>query len=239
LNHAKFLGLLGFIEAAADGALIRQAATRDGITVSDGELQQAADQFRAARELHGAEETRSWLAARYLSFAEWESMLEAEVIGRKLRGALTEGEVERHFAVNRLAFDTAEVSQLVVRDEGVARELRAQIVEDGADFHALARQHSIDEATRKAGGYLGPVKRGALAAAAQAAVFGGREGEVVGPVKTDEGWKLIKVEALQPATLNEATREEIKSMLFHEWLAEQRSREQISVPMFAAGSRRW
>jgi hypothetical protein len=31
-----------------------------------------------------------------------------------------------------------------VKEENVAKELRAQIVEDDADFYSLARKHSID-----------------------------------------------------------------------------------------------
>jgi len=232
LSYAKFSGEMGFLQAAADAALIRQAAESRGVTVSDAELQQSADQFRDARGLHGAAQTRDWLAARHLSFGEWESLLEAEVLVRKMRDALTGGHVAHYFAGHRLEFDAAVISQIVVRDEGVARELRAQVLEDVADFHALARQHSTDEATRAAGGYLGPVKRPALAAAAQAAVFGARAGEVVGPVRTDAGWQLIKVEALRPATLDEATREEIKSLLLNEWLSDQRSRARISALLF-------
>jgi len=233
LRSAKWRGQLGFIQATADGALIRQAAVQRGIEVSDDELQQAADDFRVARGLHEVEALEGWLAAHHLGFEEWESLLEDEVIARKLRDALTGGRAEQYFAENRLSFDAATISRLVVSDEDVAKELRAQITEEGADFYALARQHSIETATKPAGGYVGPVKRQELEAAAESAVFGAPAGKIVGPVKTDQGFDLIKVEALHPAAFNESTRAAVESLLFDEWLNEQRGRAKISVPLLA------
>jgi peptidyl-prolyl cis-trans isomerase D len=66
------------------------------------------------------------------------------------------------------------------------------------------------------------VKRSEMEATMEAAVFGARAGDVVGPFKTDAGWRLVRVEALHPAKLDETTGEEIKSWLFNEWLNEQR-----------------
>jgi hypothetical protein len=42
---------------------------------------------------------------------------------------------------------------------------------------------------------------------------------------------LIRVHALHPAILNDATREDIRSLLFEEWLVEQRARARISAPL--------
>jgi putative peptide maturation system protein len=231
LRAAKFWGELGFLERVADALLIRQEAGRRGLAVSDEELQQAADAFRAARELHKVEDLERWLAARQLSFEDWEAQLEDESLTRKLRAALTSGQIEQRFAEQKLSFDAATVSWIFVGEEDLARELRAQILEEGADFHALARQHSRDEENRAAGGYAGLIKRGELAAEADAAVFGAQAGEVTPPIKINQGWYLFKVEALHPATLDAATRETIQAQLFKEWLAEQRRKARIHMPL--------
>ena len=120
-------------------------------------------------------------------------MIEERTVAVKLRKVLTANRTEQHFAENRLSFDSAVICRLVLKDEEVARELRAQIVEDGADFHALARQYSIDTGTKLAGGYAGHVRRADLEPALEAAVFGARPPQVVGPIKSDPGWELIKV----------------------------------------------
>src|SRR5262249_14278274 len=89
----------------------------------------------------------------------------------------------------------------------------------------------IDSATRPAGGYVGKIMRKTLAAEAETAVFGAEAGRIVGPIKTDRGWLLIGVHALHPATLDEVTREQIKSSLFKEWLSWQRGKAEISAPL--------
>lgn len=236
LRTAKWRKQLQFIREAADATLVRQQAAKRGIGVSDDELQQASDDFRAANGLYDAETTENWLAANYLTYEDWEIMLEHEVIVRKLRDALSTGKVEEHFAINKLSFDAATISQLVVDSEDMARELRAQIIEENADFYTLARQHSVDTATKHLGGYTGRIRRIDMEAAIEAAVFGAQPGKIVGPFKIDAGWALVKVEAIHPATLNDATRESIKSMLFDEWLSEQRRKAKISVPLLKPNS---
>jgi putative peptide maturation system protein len=230
LRFAKW-GRSTFIKDAVDAVLIRQAAAERGIKVSDEEFQQEADSFRTERDLYDADTTEAWLAENYLSYTEWEALLEDEMIKRKLRDALTAGAVEKHFVEQRLSLDAAAISRLVLKEEGVARELRAQIVEDGADFHALAREYSIDPATRPAGGYAGRMRRSEMEAGMEAAIFGAQPGKTVGPIKTYDGWELVKVEALHPAILDDAMRETIKSELFGEWLNKRRLKAKISMPL--------
>jgi putative peptide maturation system protein len=231
LRQAKFTGRLQFMHDAVDASLIRQAAAERGLEVSDEELQRAADDFRMRHELHDVEATESWLAANHLSYEAWEASLEEQALEHKLRDAMTAQKIEQHFVENRLTFDTATISQLIVKDEGVARELRAQIIEDGADFHALARQFSIDEATKPASGFVGTVRRTEMEAVIEAAVFGAPPGQVVGPFKADAGWTLIKIEASRRGVLDDATREAIKARLFDEWLQEQRRKARIKFSL--------
>lgn len=236
MRGAKCAGLLQFVERAVDAALVRQAAGRRGIEATDDELQAEADRFRAERELFDAEATEAWLAHSRLSFADWEAWLEERITTRKLRDALTAGKVEEHFAVNRLSFDEADVSRIVVADENVAQELRAQIVDDAADFHALARRHSLNAATRAAGGYAGTVRRADLEAAVEAAVFGAQPETVLGPFKEGrEVWVLVKVDAVRRARLDDALRETIKDRLFAEWLGEQRDKARLDYPLLRPG----
>lgn len=231
LRLAKLNGRLQFLRDAVDAALIRQGAAKRGIEATDEEVQAAADEFRAARELYDSEATEAWLANNFLTYADWEAWLEQDVRTRKLREALTAGKVEQHFAANRLAYDTAAVAHLVVKDEDVARELRAQITDDGADFHTLARTYSIDAATRPAGGYVGTVRRPDMEAEIEAAVFGASPGALLGPFKDERGWLIIKVESLQRATLDNPTRAAITDELFNEWLAEQQRKARVSYTL--------
>ena len=232
IRFAKWGNEPNFITNAADAVLIRQAATASGIDVTDEEVQQAADNFRTKRDLYDEKRTDRWLARHYLSRLEWETVLEDEIIRVKLRDVLTTGKVEKYFAEQRLLFDAATISRLVVKDVNVAKELRAQIVEDDADFYTLARKYSIDSFTRPAGGYSGLVRRTDMEPTMEAAVFGAQPGKTVGPIKTYAGWQLVKVEAIHLASLNDSLRENIKSLLFEDWLTGQRQKAKISIPLF-------
>ncbi|HVQ37396.1 MAG TPA: peptidylprolyl isomerase, partial [Pyrinomonadaceae bacterium] len=234
LRRAKLNGTLQLLEDGIDAELIQQGAQQRGLKVSDEELQRAADEYRTANDLHDAETTEAWLQAKQLSYGDWEALLEYQVTERKLIDAISAGSVEQRFAEQRLSFDKAAISRLVLKDEGVARELRAQVVEDGADFHALAREYSTDADTRPAGGYAGLLVRTDMEPGLESAVFGAQPGKVVGPIKTDDGWELVKVEHLAPAELNDEMRETIKTALFQEWLTEQRTKAKVSLPLLAS-----
>jgi len=231
LLPAKANGNLEFLQAAIDAEIIRQMAERQAIEVSDEELQQAADDFRAARELYSPEAIATWLAATRLTFEDWEAVIEGNVLRQKLGEAVTAGKIEQRFAENKLAFDEAEISRLVVADEDIARELLAQITEEDADFHSLARSYSIDAVTRPAGGYAGKVKRTDMEAAVEAAVFGAQPGKVTGPFKSDDGWHLIKIESLHRAELDDTVRDTIKAQVFADWLDERRQHSEIKLPL--------
>ncbi len=72
------------------------------------------------------------------------------------------------------------------------RDLLQQI-RSGADFAALAREHSEDLSNKHLGGELGWNGKGSWVAPFERAAFGAKIGEVVGPVRTQFGWHLIKV----------------------------------------------
>jgi parvulin-like peptidyl-prolyl isomerase len=225
LAAAKFRGQLDFVAQAVDAALIRAAAARMQIEVSDAELQAEADNFRASRELYAAKATEAWLAAQHLSQEDWELQLEDDILRRKLRQALCEGKVEQHFAENKRSWEAATVSQIVVADENMARELRAQIVDDEADFRDLARQYSTEDAAPRR------CRRHDVDPGLAAAIFGVQPGGIAGPVRSDRGWHLFLVDAFHPAQLDNETRETIAETLFADWLAVERAKAEIRTPI--------
>lgn len=82
-------------------------------------------------------------------------------------------------------------------------------LKEGADFAALARERSRDEATAAAGGDLGCFARSSAASrsAFEKAAFAAREGEITGPVESQLGHHVLVVydrRASRQPTLNEA-----------------------------------
>ena len=83
--------------------------------------------------------------------------------------------------------------------EAKARQLAAQAQAPGADFAALARANSDDSGSKANGGDLGWIAKGGMPGAFDDTAFAMQAGEVRGPVKTDFGWHVIKVNDVRAA----------------------------------------
>jgi peptidyl-prolyl cis-trans isomerase C len=82
-------------------------------------------------------------------------------------------------------------AHILVKSEGEANGLMAK-VKAGESFADLAKKHSGCP-SGKAGGDLGWFGRNMMVKEFEDAAFGGKKGEVVGPIKTQFGWHLIKI----------------------------------------------
>ena len=70
----------------------------------------------------------------------------------------------------------------------------------GADMAALAEAVSIDVGTRTRGGELGDVHRGELSGPLEDAIFSAPVGTVFGPIQTEHGWHVARVDAVSAAS---------------------------------------
>ncbi len=104
-----------------------------------------------------------------------------EVTARQIMRSVPRGASDAEFATAR--------TQLM--------ELRAQL-DKGADFAALAKEHSQDEATAAKGGEMGTIKPGQLVKALESAIFPLKAGELIAePVRTPLGVHLVQVTAVK------------------------------------------
>jgi peptidyl-prolyl cis-trans isomerase D len=71
----------------------------------------------------------------------------------------------------------------------------------GEDFAKLAKEFSQDTGSASQGGDLGLSERKAFVAPFADAAFSMKEGEISGPVKSQFGYHIIKVDSIQPATV--------------------------------------
>ncbi len=80
---------------------------------------------------------------------------------------------------------------ILVAEKELAEELKAKL-DEGEEFVKLAEEYSQCP-SKKRGGDLGWFGKGAMVRPFEVAAFGAKEGEVVGPVKTEFGWHIIYV----------------------------------------------
>jgi len=78
-----------------------------------------------------------------------------------------------------------------------AEEVLAKL-KNGADFAALAKEYSDDPVSRQKGGDLGLFPRGRMVPAFEAAAFGlAKPGDLAGPVETDFGFHILRLEEIR------------------------------------------
>ena len=195
-----------------------QAAQERGITVTPEEIQTEGDSIRYGKRLEKASDTMTWLEDQMVTVDEWEKGIRVRLLANKLYEHLFDKEVEKYFAQNRLDFDQFILYQIAVPYEQLAQEIFYQIEEEEISFYEAAHLYDIDEKRRYLCGYEGKVYRWGFPPDIAASVFSAPIGEVIGPLKTEQGYHLFMVEEFIPAELTPQRRQEIINRLSKEWL---------------------
>ena len=121
----------------------------------------------------------------------------------------TEDELRKLYEDNKGSYVLAERRSArhilipVVGDDDAAALKKAQDVlaqaKAGKDFAELAKKYSTDADTANKGGDLGFVERSTFAGPFSDTLFGMKVGDITGPVKSQFGYHIIKLEVIQPA----------------------------------------
>ncbi len=199
--------------------VIDQVAEERAITVTVEEIQNQANQQRHEKRLEKAADTLAWLADQMITSDDWEAGIRERLLAQKLAESLFSKDVEKYFIQNRLNFEQVSLYQIIVPYERLARELFYQIEEEEISFYHAAHLYDIDPRRREQCGYEGKLYRWGLKADFAAIVFGSNPGEILTPVKTDQGYHLILVEEFIQAELTPERYQEILQKLFKDWLA--------------------
>jgi peptidyl-prolyl cis-trans isomerase C len=205
--------------AAEAPAVPTVVATVGEDTITEGDLAFAAEDMAQDLSQMPPEERRAFLvrilidmkvmsnAARAAGmdqtplFAQRQKYLEERALRRAyfaeaIVGSITEEAVRAEydaFASEFVPEDEIRASHILVETEEEANDLKAQI-DGGADFVALAKEHSIDPGAAN-GGDLGFFGRGMMVAPFEEAAFALAEpGAVSAPVQSQFGWHIIRLE---------------------------------------------
>lgn len=114
----------------------------------------------------------------------------------KVKGSVTEADAKKFYDSQVAATPAQEevrARHILVETEEKAKEIYENVAH-GADFTAMAKQHSKDPGSKEDGGDLGYFTRGRMVPQFEEVAFKTPKGEVSLPVKSQFGWHLIKVE---------------------------------------------
>lgn len=141
-----------------------------------------------------------------------ENVLKQYAINKVLSSvSLTEEDKKAFFEANKASFnkpETASAKHILVDDEEKANDILAKINAGEVSFEDAAAQHSSCP-SKDAGGDLGNFSKGQMVPEFEEAVFSMNKGELRGPVKTQFGYHIIKLDDLQKG--GESTYEEVEA----------------------------
>jgi peptidyl-prolyl cis-trans isomerase C len=204
------------LERLIDAELLWQAAQQKNLVAAPEQVRSAMERLRA---LVGSEEalkrrldTAGFTEATYLDYLT--RMLSSQIyVEREVTAAVSVSDEAVHdfYADNRDKFVRPEqvaARHILIRlDPAAGPDKRAQArqrideilaqARKGADFAALAKQHSED-ATAASGGNLGRFPRGSMVKAFEDAAFALEPGEISGVVESPFGYHIIRLESREP-----------------------------------------
>lgn len=165
------------------------------VTVSDQEVQ---SWYEAHRQEYLTPETAD---LQYLELRLEDSAKEVQVTDEALREYYDQIK-QRYESPERRHARHILVSVGDGVDDAAAKKQAEDIlakIKAGGDFSALAKQYSKDPGSAANGGDLGWAGRGTFVGPFEEALFGMAVGEIRGPVKTQFGYHIIKLEELEAA----------------------------------------
>ena len=121
---------------------------------------------------------------------------------------------------------------ILVESEELAQDLLDQLA-DGADFAALAAEHSTDPGSAANGGDLGWFPRGMMVPTFEEAAFSLEPGEISEIVPTDYGFHIIKVLEKGNQPLDPALAEQAQMQAFNDWFIGVRAGAEIERLVYA------
>jgi foldase protein PrsA len=187
---------------------IEREAKEQGVSVSEEEVKKS---FEEQKKQSFPKE------ADYEKFLEQSGQTNEDVMMRvrldalsnKIRDKVTKGkdavsdqQIKEYYDKNKAQFAQPERRDLhivLTKTKAKAEEAKAAL-ENGEPFKQVAKEYSIDDASKAQGGKLPAVAEGQQEKAFDTAIFGADKGKIVGPVKTQFGFYVFKVDKVNAAS---------------------------------------
>ena len=171
-----------------DDVLVMQDAAKQGITVSDAELDTELQKIISS--LGGQAKFEEQLKFAGQTLDEARNMLRMQMLYLKMRDRVVG---------NLQTAEQVHARHILVDSQATAQALQAQI-QGGADFGQVAQQSSLDTLTRTNGGDLGWFARGTLPAKeVEDAAFALQPGQMSAVVQSAFGYHLVQLLERDPA----------------------------------------
>ena len=217
------------------------AADQFGIEVTEADVDELVD--AAIEEAGGIEALEVQLTSAGQTLELFRRNQEVVSLRQKIVDALlaedplTDEDVRAAYEARAGEFEQVRASHILVPTEAEA-EAAIDRIEAGEDFADVAAELSQDPGSAQAGGSLGLAPRGSFVPAFEAAIWDGpaEPGELIGPVETQFGFHVIRVDEFVVTPEDEAV-EQVRTELeqgrgddlFGFWFRQVRSDADVEV----------
>lgn len=200
------------LERMVDEELQQRAANRSKIVVDAREVDEAINRIATQNGLSVdqlvREAAKTGLDERQYRNEVRRQVLEAKLLNLRVQGRIKVTEEDLRTTYRRLVMDERKklafraswirvdlpsASREALKQKRAEAERLVTSARAGADFAALARQHSDDPVTRERGGDLGRTKPGRLAPALDLAIQALEPGQVSGVIRVSDSLFVVKL----------------------------------------------
>lgn len=151
--------------------------------------------------------------------------------------AATDEGVQAYYQENidRYSRPMVRLRHILVKEEALATDIKAKL-DGGADFAALAQEHSLDRASKKKGGELNwATKERYVPPFAEAAFSLAKAGDVSNPVQTRFGYHVIELLERRDVQPLEDVRSGIERVLVRDAVRDHRSKRRDELGLSSKG----
>ena len=187
---------------------IEGEAEEMGIKVSDAEVKKSFDQQKK-QSFPKDEDYKKFLKDYGQTEQDVMQRVKLDLLSNKIRDKVikgkdkvTDAQIKEFYDKNRERFAQPERRDLrIVLTKGEAKAGEAKsALDSGQAWKAVAKEYSIDEASKSQGGKLPAQAEGTLEKSLDEAVFKAKKGSIEGPVKTQFGYYVFEVQKVQKAS---------------------------------------
>lgn len=187
---------------------IEREAEDQGIKVTDAEVKKSFDEQKK-QSFPKTADYEKFLKDSGQTNEDVMQRVRLDTLSQKIRDKVTKGkdnvtdqQIEDYYNKNKAQFaqpERRDLSIVLTKKEDQAKEAKAAL-QSGESFKTVAKQYSIDDASKAQGGKLPAVAKGQQEKAFDDAIFKAKKGKIEGPVKTQFGWYVFRVDKVTKAS---------------------------------------
>jgi foldase protein PrsA len=194
---------------------IKREAEEQGVSVSDAAVKKTFEEQKK-QSFPKEADYQKFLETSGQTNEDVLMRVELDALSNKIRDKVTKGkdkvtdqQIREYYDKNKSQFaqpERRDLSIVLTKTKGKADQAKAAL-DSGQPFKQVAKRFSIDDASKAQGGKLPAVAKGQQEKAFDSAIFGADKGKITGPIKTQFGFYVFKVDKVNAAsqqTLEEA-----------------------------------